>query len=131
MQSYMKPTPQQREILSRRIREAQAKLGLTNAEIALAGKVDASQVSRICSGQFQTVSHNVLQICNVLGVDTSEEAGRARSQTAVETLAAGARAEAAWKKLEISMKRAWDKTPEGAKRLTRILDAIAEVSRRG
>ncbi|MEO8723415.1 MAG: hypothetical protein ABI395_07815 [Sphingobium sp.] len=43
--------------------------------------------------------------------------------------AAEIRTDAAWARLEKSVRKVWDRTPQGADRLARVLEAVAEVRR--
>lgn len=118
----MKPTREERADLHRRMEAAREKLGLSYAALGERARVDPSQVSRICRGQFVTFSDSVVRICTVIGV-------RLRS-TDVEPPAAQKSAPgkaAAWAKLERSVRRAWDKTPAGADRLAKVIAAVAEI----
>lgn len=116
----MKPSREEREKLVRRIKRRRGKSALSNAEIAALARVDPGQTSRILDGGFRTVSGNVLRICNVLGVNPHTD--DAPDPTPVQ-----ARKRAAWAKLEASMRRAWDETPQGADRLVAVIDAVASV----
>jgi hypothetical protein len=116
----MKPNKSEREKLARRIREARERFALSNSQLASLAKVDPGQTSRILDGRFRTVSGNVLQICNVLGVDPCADDGKKPTRKQSET-------RAAWAKLEASVRRAWDKTPQGAERLVRVIDAVAQI----
>ncbi len=125
----MKPTQGERDELRRRVLEARGACGLSNAQIAAATGVDPGQVSKICRGRFETVNDSLVKICNVLGFSlVSELAASApvRGPVAAESTDDAA----AWRRLETSVRRAWDNTPEGAARLARVLDAIAEAIRR-
>lgn len=120
----MKPSHSERAKLVARIRRARENSGFANSDIASLARVDPGQTSRILDGKFRTVSGNVLQICSVLGVDPYRDA------TDDPPSPAQARTSAAWAKLEASVRRAWDETPQGADRLARVIDAVAEVSGR-
>jgi transcriptional regulator with XRE-family HTH domain len=120
----MKPSQREREILAGRIRQAREKSTLSNSEIASLARVDPGQTSRILDGKFRTVSGNVVQICNVLGIDPHGAGGDDPPSSAQASTSA------AWAKLEASVRRAWDETPQGAERLARVIDAVAEVSGR-
>ena len=89
--------------------------GLSYAEIARISKVHSSQVSRICRGEFCTMSHNVVQVCTVLGVDL----GSIRVESAKLDPFGALIADTA---LEV-----WDKTPEDAERLIRFLRDLAHL----
>lgn len=118
----MKPSHNERAKLVARIRRARDNSGLSNSDIASLARVDPGQTSRILDGKFRTVSGNVLQICSVLGVDPYRDG--------TDDPPAQARTSGAWAKLEASVRRAWDETPQGAERLARVIDAVAEVSGR-
>jgi hypothetical protein len=116
----MKPSREEREKLAEAIRRGLEKTGYSNGEVASLARVDPGQTSRILDGQFRTIGGNMLRICKVLGVDP-------HSQLAAEPTARQARKRAAWAKLEASVRRAWDKTPQGAERLVAVIDAVAKV----
>jgi transcriptional regulator with XRE-family HTH domain len=125
----MKPTLEEREELRRRVLDARSRCTFTNARIAEATGVDPGQVSKICRGRFETVSDSLMKICNLLGIGA--ELGAASPDLArIEVAAERTQRAAAWRRLERSVRRAWDKTPEGAARLARVLDAVAEARRR-
>lgn len=119
----MKPNLEEREKLAAAIRRGWRKSALSNAQLAAAAEVDPGQTSRILDGRFRTVSGNVLRICNVLGLDPRDGAPK-------EPAPAQARKLAAWARLEASVRRAWDETPQGADRLVAVLDAVAKVAPR-
>ena len=116
----MKPNQEEREKLVGLIRRRRAKISLSNAELAAIASVDPGQTSRILDGQFRTVSGNVLRICNVLGIDPHGEDDD-------DATPKEAKQHAAWAKLEASVRRAWDQTPQGAERLVAVIDAVAKV----
>lgn len=116
----MKPNREEREKLAGLVREKWEKSSLSKAELAAKAKVDPGQTSRILDGQFRTVSGNVLRICNILGIDPT----RLRED---EFTAKQLQKRAAWNRLEESIRRAWDQTPQGADRLVAVIDAVAKV----
>ncbi|MDF2810554.1 MAG: hypothetical protein K0S56_1585 [Microvirga sp.] len=116
----MKLNQEQREKLAGLIRRRRAKSALSNAELAAIASVDPGQTSRILGGQFRTVSGNVLRICNALGIDPHGQDDDDASPREVKQ-------HAAWAKLEASVRRAWDQTPQGADRLVAVIDAVAKV----
>lgn len=116
----MKPNHEEREKLAGLIRRRRAKTALSNAELAAIASVDPSQTSRILDGQFRTVSGNVLRICNALGIDP-------HGQDDDDATPREVKQHAAWAKLEASVRRAWDQTPQGADRLAAVIDAVAKV----
>src|SRR3546814_605022 len=83
--------------------------------IAQISRVHPSQVSRICRGSFRTISNNVVQICNVLEVPM-----QAIPVPWIEE-------NNSWRKLEASVRKLWDNTPEGADRIVRVLDDIGAL----
>ncbi len=96
---------------------AKKEKGLSNAALALLAGVDASQVSRICSGSFATVSANVVQICKAL-------------ELRVESVHVASEAtEAGWAKMEASLKSLWDRTPADAERISTLLRNVARLRR--
>ena len=111
----MKPTRLDIEKLAGRLRSARKRQRLTDTEIGRLAGVHPSQVGRICAGEFRTLSHNVVQVCRILGIDLATVA-KARDKR-----------DAAWAKLEASVRRLWDKSPEGASKLARLLETIAEL----
>lgn len=125
MQIYMKPTRNERADLVRRIQAERRRRGLSYAALAERAEVDPSQVSRICRGEFVTFGDSVVRICMVLELSQHELAG-------IPAVAAPVRGgkDAAWAKLERSMRRAWDETPAGADRLVRVISAVAKMSGR-
>lgn len=119
----MKPNREEREKLAAAIRRGWQKSALTNAQLAIAAQVDPGQASRILDGQFRTVGGNVLRICNVLGLNP-------HGDVLPDQTSGQARKRAAWAKLEASVRRAWDETPQGADRLAAVIDAVADIAPR-
>lgn len=115
----MKPSQIEREKLVRELTRQQARANLTQSQLSAVAKVDPSQTSRILDGQFKTMSGNVLRICKALGVDP-QEAAQGSSASVAKT-------RAAWAKLEASLRRAWDQTPQGAEHLVAVIDAVAQM----
>jgi transcriptional regulator with XRE-family HTH domain len=123
----MKPTTDERADLLRHIEAARQSMGLSYAALAERTGVDSSQVSRICRGEFATFSDSVVRICTALSVQI------AGPRSATSTFVAGRalpETDASWAKLERSVRRAWDKTPQGADRLARVITAVAGVVKR-
>lgn len=120
MQIYMKPTQIERTELIREIEEKRTAAGMSYAALGDFAGVDASQVSRICRGEFVTFGANVVQICTILGVQVPGSRTRVPS---------GRPADPNWDKLERSMRRAWDNTPDGADRLAKVIAAVGEIGR--
>jgi hypothetical protein len=111
----MKATTQELADLRARISAARSETTLNNEEIGTKSGVHPSQVSRIVRGEFKTLSHNVVQVCKVLGLK-------------FETVRRPAtRADASWSRLERSVRRLWDNSPNGAARLTTLLNTIADL----
>lgn len=91
--------------------------GLSYSEIGRVAGVHPSQVSRICRGEFRTLSHNVVQVCRALGVE-------------VETVSLDMPTEDPLaRRLERSVLEVWDRTPADAERLVRFLRHLAELRR--
>ncbi|ESZ72467.1 hypothetical protein X727_08510 [Mesorhizobium sp. L103C119B0] len=123
MQIYMKPKQIERAELVRHINEKRLEAGLSYAELADIADVDASQVSRICRGQFITFGASVVRICTTLGLQNTQGEGTTwkRSRRAFDPN---------WAKLERSIRRAWDNTPVGAERLAKVIGAVGEITRK-
>lgn len=113
----MKATASELLDLKKRIAEAKRRRALNNADIASLANVDPSQVSRICSGSFATVSANVVQVCKVLGLR-------------VETLRLlPGSVDPDWAKMEQSLRSLWDRTPSDAELISVLLNDIARFRR--
>lgn len=110
----MKPNDKQIKDLHERISRARSRSNLTQADLSKMSNVHASQISRICAGQFKTFSNNVVQICKVLKVK-------------VPRLEEEEDMDAEWAKAYASLRRIWDETAEGAATIRRVLDAIADL----
>ena len=110
----MKPTGKQIKDLQDKIGNALSVRKLSYADIAKLSDVDQSQVSRICRGNFKTFSNNVVQICRVLDVS-------------VPDILCEMVVDAEWEKAQASMRRIWERTPDAAITVTRVLDAIADL----
>jgi transcriptional regulator with XRE-family HTH domain len=117
----MKAGPEAIGRLGAAMRARREALGKPVAEVARAAGVHASQVSRILGGQFSTLSHSVVRICMVLGVDPA---------TALEAdLPADPEPDGSARRLQQRLLAAWDRTPADADRLSRFLDQLAELRR--
>lgn len=104
--------------------EKQRKIaGMSYAELGKAADVHSSQASRICRGQFKTLSGNVLQICRALKVAPASAKKLGARQVRVGAKEKLARAAAQ------SVLALWDQTPEGANRVVRLLDDIVALAR--
>lgn len=115
MQNCMKATANQLESLRKRIATARAADAATDAAIGDISGVHPSQVGRICRGEFKTVSHNVVQVCKALGLKMESAALREAGD------------DLGWLKLESSLRKLWDETPEGADRIARVLETIGAL----
>lgn len=114
----MKPTSKQLGAVKHDLALKREASGLSNAEISRISGVHQSQVGRICGGQFKTFSFSVAQICNVLNVPLPR------------TDASIAGEDPSWVQVQSSMRNLWDKTPEGAKAITKMIDAVAKLAPR-
>lgn len=112
----MKATATELAELKGRIADAVGRNALTRSEIGQLSSVHPSQVSRICRGDFRTISHNVVQVCTTLGLQIDRVTKPA------------AKEDAAWAKIEASARGVWDKSPEGAERIARILETIKQLT---
>ena len=107
----MKLCNEARERLAVTIKARVAERAESFAQIGLQAGVHASQVSRICRGKFRTASHNVVQICKVLGIP-------------LEGLKPNGEAFSHQRKLEAAVVAVWDRSPEDADRIVRVLKEL-------
>ena len=117
MQICMKLNSKSRSKLKSDIRERFDASGLNYSEVGKTAHVHSSQVSRICRGEFRTVSFNVVQVCKVLGVDVETVKIKGPGQEPVA------------QRLANSLLDIWDRTPADAERLVRFLNDLAELRR--
>jgi len=110
----MKPTGKQLSDLKKRISRGYVKSSLSKADIGRLAAVHPSQVGRICTGEFKTISNNVVQVCRVLKVRVP----RILEDPDMDT---------EWAQANASLRRIWDQTPERAVVIRRVLDAIADL----
>lgn len=103
------------EDVRKRLRSALKKQRLTVTEIGRLAGVHPSQAGRICRGEFRTMSYNVVQVCRVLGLDPS------LAKAATES-------DAAWAQLERNLRKLWDLSPDRAKQMARLLEAMARLA---
>ena len=103
------------EDLQRRLRFALKKQRLTAAEIGRLAGVHPSQVGRICRGEFRTMSHNVVEICRVLGLDS-------------KAVAPATKADAAWAQVERNLRELWQESPDRAKRMAKLMEAMTKLA---
>lgn len=111
----MKATAVQLADLKQRIAEADAGNSLNRSQIGEICNVHPSQVSRICRGDFKTISHNVVQVCTALGLEVQTVKGPATKE------------DASWSKIEASARGIWDNSVEGANKIARILETIGQL----
>lgn len=115
MQICMKLNTEARRKLTKGIEVRLTEMSATYSEIASATDIHASQVSRICRGQFKTISPSVVQICRFLGVDIFDVPGLGKTN------------ELHQKRLKRGVLEIWDRTPEDADRIVRLLRQIAAL----
>jgi hypothetical protein len=117
MQICMKATAIEISALRKQIAAARSACRRSDAEIGKIAQVHPSQVSRICRGEFKTISHNVVQICKAIGIEVASISLEV-TEDAI-----------AWRRLEASLRDLWDKdkTPEGADLIVRVLDTIGAL----
>ena len=115
----MKATPEALQKFKENLRSARKSSGRTLDEIGILADVHPSQVSRICNGQFKTITQNVMQICKALRVKVPGiTVASTRSDTGPAT---------PWPRLEESLNRLWDGTPEGMERIATLLETVASL----
>jgi transcriptional regulator with XRE-family HTH domain len=103
------------EDVRERLRSALKKQRLTVSEIGRIAGVHPSQVGRICRGEFRTMSHNVVEVCRVLGLDP------AAAKPATES-------DAAWALLERNLRKLWEDSPDRAKQMAKLMEAMAQLA---
>ena len=103
------------EDLQRRLHLALKKQRFTAAEIGRLANVHPSQVSRICRGEFRTMSHNVVAICRVLGLDPAAVRPAAKS-------------DAAWAQVERNLRELWEESPDRARRMAKLMEAMTKLA---
>lgn len=103
------------EDLQRRLQFALKKQPFTAAEIGRLAGVHPSQVGRICRGEFRTMSHNVMEVCRVLGLGPVAEKPSAKS-------------DAAWAQLERNLRKLWEESPDRAKRMAKLMEAMTRLA---
>jgi len=103
------------EDVRRRLRSALKKQRLTVSEIGRLAGVHPSQVGRICRGEFRTMSHNVVEVCRVLGLDP------AAAKPATES-------DAAWALLERNLRKLWEDSPDRAKQMAKLMEAMTKLA---
>lgn len=101
--------------LRRRLQFALKKQRLTAAEIGRLAGVHPSQVGRICRGEFRTMSHNVMEICRVLGLDPNAKS----SPTKID---------AAWAQIERNLHALWEESPDRARRMAKLMEAMTRLA---
>ena len=94
-----------------------AESGINYSELSKLSGVHASQVHRICSGKFRTLSHSVVQICKILGV---AEPSAAHGEDVPDPDQA---------RIERTAIALWDRTHEDADRIVGLLRQLSELRR--
>jgi hypothetical protein len=118
MQSCMKATENEISVLRAKVVSARGRCALSDTQIGALAGVHASQAGRIMRGEFRRISESVVQICKVLGLEMDAAVLEVSAETA------------AWAKLQASLRGLWDKTPEGADKIVRVLDTIGALRER-
>lgn len=112
----MKPTSKQLSAVKQLLAQKRGLSTLSNTEISRISGVHQSQVGRICVGQFKTFSFNVVQICKVLDVPLPR------------TMMLVSDEDPSWVQVQSSIRNLWDETPEGAKAIAQMIDAVAKLT---
>ena len=111
----MKIPPKARDKLAELIDKKVSNSGLSFSEIGKLADVDAAQTSRICRGQFKTLSANVRQICITLDINPEKAIGESGTIDAQK------------RRLMRGVMAIWDKTPEDADRIVKLLKEIENL----
>ena len=88
--------------------------GVNYSEIGRKSGVHPSQASRICRGEFKTISQNVVQICGALGI-------------VVDGFSASETSDPAAAMLIRSVLSIWKGTPDDAIRVVEFLDSLEHL----
>jgi predicted XRE-type DNA-binding protein len=118
MQICMKIATEARENLAAKLKQSVEQQSVSFAEIARSTQIHPSQVSRICRGEFKTMSWNLVQICTFLGVEGFATSSPKRSEPARQ-------------RLERSVVALWDQTPADADRLIKLMRNLADIRGNG
>jgi transcriptional regulator with XRE-family HTH domain len=113
--------------LAAALQSRRAELRISYGKIAAATDVHPSQVSRICRGEFTTITGNVMQICKRLGVDPASAELLESHEGQISTFAE----EMLKRKIAECVGILWDGTPEGAERVARIFEDLADLANPG
>ncbi|MGO7182494.1 helix-turn-helix domain-containing protein [Rhizobium brockwellii] len=105
----MKLNPTEHRRLVAAIDKRRAEKGLSISVLASVSGVEQSQASRICMGQFSSVSSNVMQICIALELQPQPNGALLSNALAV------------------GLASLWDGSKEDEERLLNLLGAIATV----
>lgn len=105
----MKLNPTEHRRLVAAINARRAEMGLSVSAVAERSGVEQSQTSRICMGQFSSVSSNVMQICIILGL--RPQPGGVLLSNALAT----------------GLASLWDGSKEDEERLLNLLGALAMI----
>lgn len=107
----MKATENELQDLKARIVYAHERGQLNYSEIGKKCGVHSSQVSRICRGNFKTISYNVVQVCKELGLEMT-------------VVACDGKQDAGWSKVEASARRLWEKSDKNANQIAKLFNVI-------
>jgi hypothetical protein len=122
MQVCMRLQPDQIAELSAKIEQAMGdkpwNFSALAARLPEGSKVHVSQVSRICRGKFRTLSGNVVQVCKALNVSLDGVVSPPPRST-----------DPLQREIERNALALWDRTPEGADRVVRLLRQLSEFRR--
>ena len=117
MQICMKLASESKRVLVTEIRSRMTARRWNASQLSRACSVDQSQVSRVLAGEFKGISHNIMQICNSLGIDPASPLRPAPEN------------DAARRRITESALAVWDGTPEGADLLVSVLGGMAALQK--
>jgi hypothetical protein len=110
----MPVNPEDIEKLRTEIALRTAESSLNYSQIAAKSGVHASHVSRICRGEFKTLSQNVVRVCSTLGFSIAGFIDAERADPAAARLISGVMA-------------VWKGTEADAERIVAFLDQLGEL----
>jgi len=105
-------------MLATRLQRARTVKRLSYNALSRLSGVDPAQGFRICRGDFRTLSHNVMRICNALEVELP--AGNEKSAVINDS-------DPTRDRLIAELMATWDQTAAGAKNIKQLLAVVRQI----
>lgn len=115
----MKPSSDDIRGLARSLEMSRREKKLSFKELSAFSGVDSGQANRICRGDFATFSGNVVRICIALDVPVPLPHASIKADPVLDA------------RLQAALASAWDRSPEGADQLVRLLNAVGRYRELG